>query len=101
MTVISNHLKEVLAPMITGPDPRVRAIAARSITELTKYYTSTLFLLAILANYNTRAGDTMIKFLELDAIKAFAKVLENGTEDVGDSDVDLALMPKNQVVVKR
>ena len=44
MTAINKQLKEVLAPMITGPDPRVRAIAARSITELTKYGTFILFL---------------------------------------------------------
>ena len=75
--------------MITGPDPRVRAIAARSITELTKYGTFTLFLRAIFANCNARAGDTMIKFLELDEIEAFAEVLENEIEDGGDGDVDL------------
>ena len=89
MMAINNHLKKVLAPMITGPDPRVRAIAARSITELTKYGTFTLFLRAIYANCNARAGDTMIKFLELDAIEAFAEVLENEIEDGGDGDVDL------------
>jgi len=101
MTAVNKHLKEVLAPMITGPNPRVRAIAARSITALTKYGTFTLFLRVIFANYHTRAGDTTIKFLELDAIVAFAEVLENETEDGGDNDVDPALMPTDQVVVNK
>jgi hypothetical protein len=43
----------------------------------------------------------MLKFIELDEIEAFAEVLENETEDGGDNDVDLALMPINQEVVNK